>query len=205
MVKQKIENRSRLAALILAAGESKRLGQPKQLVKLQGVSLIERVVQLASPLVDHTIVVLGAYHDEILTTLPEGIHHQAVWTVNQQWQQGQRSSIALGVKVLERDFDAILILTVDQWRLARGDLMALIEAWRKQCHKPVASKYGGSLGVPAIFTRNQYAGLVNEAQSSYQGAKSLLMAVQANEIDMPNANFDLDTPKQLFEMLQDGK
>src|SRR6266567_5730824 len=88
-----------VAALVMAAGASTRLGSPKQLVMLGSETLLERAVRVAreagcSPVV----VVVGAHHVQVLGSNVLG---DAVPVINDEWEEGMASSIRLGVRALE--------------------------------------------------------------------------------------------------------
>ena len=112
-----------IPAIVLAAGASRRLGQPKQLLKLDGETLVERAVRLANEAgAAPVIAVLGAHYQAIRAAVAlEG----AIHILNDEWEQGIASSIRAGIDALDaiaREASGVLILSCDQPRLTAGHL-----------------------------------------------------------------------------------
>ena len=123
-------NPSRLAILLLAAGQGSRLGNiPKALLKKEGIPLIQRFWQEASSLnAIESISVLGFYADEIK---PLAKQYSRV-VINQQAEEGHASSVRLGLESLHTNFDLLLIALVDQPRMTQASLELLIDALEGQ-------------------------------------------------------------------------
>jgi CTP:molybdopterin cytidylyltransferase MocA len=123
-------NPSRLAILLLAAGQGNRLGNvPKALLKKEGIPLIQRFWQEASSLnAIESISVLGFYADEIK---PLAKQYSRV-VINQQAEEGHASSVRLGLESLHTNFDLLLIALVDQPRMTQASLELLIDALEGQ-------------------------------------------------------------------------
>jgi CTP:molybdopterin cytidylyltransferase MocA len=174
-----------VAAVILAAGASTRLGEPKQLVKLTGENLLERAVRTAreagcSPVV----VVLGAAYEEILGRSQLG---DAITVINTEWAEGMGSSIRLGVQTLHfvaKDAKGAVLMACDQPAVTAAHLRALMASG-----DVTASAYAGRRGVPAYFLASTFAELVQLRGD--QGARELLR--DANAIELPNGELDIDT------------
>jgi molybdenum cofactor cytidylyltransferase len=145
-----------VAAILLAAGASRRLGRPKQLVKIGGESLLQRTARLAlgagcTPVV----VVLGSRADLLRAELA-GLAVEIV--VNAEWETGMASSIHCGLRALAgRGAGATMVLVCDQPMLMEGTLTSLIATHRgvggEGAPDITASTYAGGRGVPAIFGR----------------------------------------------------
>jgi CTP:molybdopterin cytidylyltransferase MocA len=118
-----------LHALVLAAGASRRFGSPKQLVRFDGQSLLQRAVAHASELLGSAVtVVLGAHAAEIAETLPTG---SAGVLINRDWQEGIASSIRIGVQRLPGACDGVMLVLADQPLVGSETLRRLMTAWRR--------------------------------------------------------------------------
>ena len=147
-----IEN-SNIAILILAAGNSSRMGRPKQLLPWKNTSLLNHSIQLAHNLnKGATYVVLGANRKMII---PNIIHRDINIICNDNWSFGIGTSIKSGIKIIMKakpKYDGALIMLADQPLLNTHYLHRLIKIFNTQSGQIIASSYGDkSLGVPAIF------------------------------------------------------
>ncbi len=189
--------------LILAAGQSNRMGRPKQLLKYNGSPLIKRVTEIAivtecSPIV----IVLGAYAEKIQSALPmNGIHV----LINTQWQEGMASSIREGLKELVRlddKIDGVVVLVCDQPYLETKHINALIELQAQKNLPAVACSYEGVLGTPALFHKSLFQQLLNLQGDS--GAKKILSSlnIETGVVEFDEGIFDVDTESDYEKLLQ---
>jgi molybdenum cofactor cytidylyltransferase len=180
----------RLGVLVLAAGGSRRLGRPKQLVRLGGEPLLLRAARLAQGLrADWIGVVIAPGRSQqrlLLARLPVTI------VTARDWQQGLASSLRAGVKAAPAELGHLLILTVDQWRIDGADLRQLVH---RAAPAPTAARYRGIRGIPAVFPRRCRSALLG--LNGDQGARALLTAARAHDVAMAHAADDLDTPVDL--------
>lgn len=161
-----------LAAAVLAAGGSTRLGYPKQLVMHQGERLLERAIDRAASLQPTTLwLCLGAHADAIWSQINPKFACRV--DVN-DWQEGQSAALRAAVKaaIATPEIDALAVLLVDQWQLSAAHLVALKNAHAKHPQQACASHYDGILGVPAIFPRSWFERLLG--CHGDQGARLLL-------------------------------
>ena len=202
------------AILILAAGASSRLGHPKQLVKMNGETLLHRIASRATDSqVTKVLVVLGHQADAMERELHD---LQNVRTIhNPEWQRGMGSSIKAGVRELASS-DAILISVCDQPYLTTAIFDELIQ---KLPHSPtgiVCSRYlpiespddpspstrhspfSTPYGVPAIFASQHFPALL--ALPDDAGAKTLITANDVKYIDFPLGAVDIDTADDLKKL-----
>lgn len=191
-----------IAAIVLAAGGSRRLGQPKQLLVHNGERLLARAIRLASEAgATPVIVVLGAYHQRIRE---EVTMVRAIPIINDQWEQGISTSIQAGLGALEEidsDAEGALILSCDQPRLTAEHLRALVAAFAPCAGASiVASSYADVLGIPAVFPRVVFAEL--QALRGDKGARALLVDPPCPLIDVPfpGGDIDIDQPRDLAEL-----
>ena len=188
-----------VAAIILAAGASRRLGQPKQLLIHRGEALLARAIRLANEAEAAPVfAVLGSQAETIRATINP---HDARVAINKDWEQGIASSIHAGLHVLEEDATGVLILSCDQPRLTAEHLRALIETLTEQSVPAiVASAYAGVHGVPAVFPRAAFPGLL--ALEGDKGARALLLHPPCPLIALPfpGGEIDIDEPGDLAQL-----
>lgn len=178
----------KVAAIILAAGASTRMGQPKQLLKLGGVRLLERAVDVAAQAgCEPVVVVLGASADEILA---ECALDQATVVINPEWCEGMAASIRRGLRQVDGQCDAALLMVCDQPAATSDHLRKLVD----RCTElPVASSYAGRRGVPACFPASYFGELLMLCGDA--GARHLLESAPA--IELAGGELDIDTPLTL--------
>jgi molybdenum cofactor cytidylyltransferase len=175
----------RVAAVVLAAGASRRLGSPKQLALLGDETLLERAVRVAreagcSPVV----VVLGAESELVSRGVPE----DAVVVMNDQWMEGMGASIRDGVGACNGVAEGILVMTCDQPSVT-ADHLRLLMADREIR----ASRYAGRRGVPAFFPKKCFGELM--ALQGDTGARELLGS--AETVELEGGELDVDTVADL--------
>ena len=190
---------SKLAAVILAAGGSSRLGQPKQLLRQRSIPLVLRAVQLAERFAGAgTCVVLGHQHLRLRRLLRR--HNPGLVIVNNvRWREGLSTSLRAGLAGVSPRARAALILLVDQPKIGAQDIARLIGRYRARPGRAVAACYSGRAGVPAIVPRNGWRALA--AVAGDKGARDFLQTLPANRrVDMPGAALDIDTPADAARM-----
>lgn len=194
-----------ITGILLAAGRSTRMGQPKLLLPWGNVHLVRHVAQTAlGSSLDHLIVVTGhrAEHMQAaLDGLPVTLVH------NDAFLDGQSTSVRVGVAGLGADVEAAMILLADQPLLQSSTIDALIVAYRE--HQPliVAPRCNGQRGNPVLFDRTLFAQLA--ALQGDQGARPVLQVHQQHVhlVDVADEGvlLDLDTPnayQQLWDRAQ---
>ena len=177
-------------ALIPAAGESSRLGQPKQLLQKNGETLVHRAARVALEAgCTRVLVIEGAVSlRAALTDLPVELVTCA------EWKRGPGASLRAGA--LAAGEDTLLVLLADQHEVTASHLRALLDA----PGEVAAAHYAGALGVPARFSP-KYAGVLRFLPDE-GGAKGWLRANEGlvTPVPMPVAEVDLDTPDQLIKL-----
>ncbi len=174
----------KIAAVILAAGESARLGRPKQLLAYRGRSLLRHVVECADEGgCDPVIVVLGAREQEMLREIEST---PVLPVINRNWKTGIHSSIRSAIESLPRlspDARAALLLTCDQPLITPEIVRRLRERFDGRAGRVVACEYAKTVGIPALFERSLFAELC--ALSGPGGAKPVLQAHRNELLRLP--------------------
>ena len=186
--------------VILAAGASSRMGVPKQLLHIDGQSLIKRITEMAMETTTYPIVVvLGANRQMIrkeLERMPITIID------NPQWENGMSSSIKMGLVgsyMTFKELEAIIFLTVDMPLVSVELIENMIDRadevmeTTQELPDIVACKYDGQIGIPVLFKRKLFNDLLE--LSGDIGAKKVIIAhkKQTTTIDFPEGKIDLDT------------
>lgn len=188
----------RVAALVLAAGASERLGQPKQLVHYQRERLMDRAIRIAHEAgASPVFVVLGSGYEELLEVLLNNPYEPRI-LINKAWKRGMSTSIALGAAAAERvDAEDLLVLTCDQVTVTAEHLRLLMGASHRE--HVVASHYYERRGIPALFPEFSFHAL--QELSGDTGARELLQDDAVLTVPLHGGEFDVDTPEDL-ERLQ---
>ncbi len=185
-----------IGLLLLAAGASTRLGQPKQLLQFQGQSLLERSIHTAmAASVDERLLVLGANANQIQDGM-SSLEMDKV--VNQNWEEGMASSIRLGLNHLVQkrpSLDAVIIMLCDQPFVTPALLNQFIAVYQETASPIVAAAYNDLLGVPALFAHGTFYKLL--ALQGDKGARAIIPDYQEliQSIPFPKGDIDIDTPE----------
>jgi molybdenum cofactor cytidylyltransferase len=187
------ETTPQVAAVVLAAGGSVRMGQLKQLLPVGGQPMVRRVVEaVCAAGLAQVVVVVGARADEVeqaLATLPADV------VVNEQWAEGMSTSLRAGLQALGPGIQAALIVLADQPALTPNLLGTLVARYCATGAPVVVPFYKGQRGNPVLFDRSLFSELL--AVEGDQGGRTLLVRHQEDmervEIDDAAANLDVDT------------
>jgi CTP:molybdopterin cytidylyltransferase MocA len=172
---------TRVAAVVLAAGEASRFGAPKQRLLLPRV--FERLRQ--APL-DEVVVVEGAYTLEPCGSVPQRLPCRVVHC--EEWARGPGASLRCGLRSLEDDVDAAVVVLADGPDLAPAAVARVLDAWRDE-GGIVAASYGGSRGHPLVLGRDDWVDIPDEGLYARP-----VRLVPCDDLGAPG---DVDTPDDL--------
>jgi len=159
--------RMRVGAVLLAAGQGSRMGnQPKALLQLQGVPLINRhMIALSGAGVDEVVVVTGFYHEQIEPQV-QAFPVQVIRNNNPG--AGQASSVRLGIETLGERFDAVIMMLCDQPLVNAADITALIAAFKKRPYgEIVMPEVNGQRGNPIVLSGKAISDILAQGQNMY--------------------------------------
>ena len=163
-----------IAALVLAAGGSRRLGRPKQLERWGSATLLDRVLEHVRRFpVDETWIVLGAEIEAVM----EGVDLTDIGIIeNPEWEEGLAASLRVGLDALTRlsKADAAFIVLGDQPEIPDEVAEKLAEAWKVTKHLAVVPKYRYTWGNPVLVSRDLWPRLMS--LEGDEGARRLLQA-----------------------------
>jgi molybdenum cofactor cytidylyltransferase len=188
-----------VAGVILAAGGSKRMGEPKQLLNWRGQTLIRHVIKNAikaklSPI----IVVLGAYHERIkqeIVDLPVKV------VKNDDWRKGQSCSVRAGLDAITDEIGAAVFLLADQPMISSSILQALVKLHAETLAAIVAPRVHGQRGNPVLFDRATFPDLRNIHGD--MGGRALFASYEIAHLDVddPQILYDIDTIDDYKELI----
>lgn len=193
----------RVGGLVLAAGESTRMGTPKQLLPVNGMPLVCWVVtQALSSRLHHIVVVLGHVADEVTKALEEHRLAKRVTLVyNDRYTQGMGTSIAAGLQVLKDDFDHVMIILADMPHINSGLIDLLLLNYFDSDKDLAAVEIQGRRSHPVVFSKRYFSGLLK--LDSDTGGKEIFLAHKESAllVDPGPAyrEIDLDTPRDYHE------
>ena len=188
--------------LLLAAGSSSRMGQPKQLLPWGDKTIIEHQIQTLENTGNPVVAVLGCHSDKIVPVIK---NDRVSFVVNENWEKGMGSSIAAGIEYLKKAFpnaSGVIISLIDQPLITTSHIRNLIENFqsgKQQIFSSVSNQ--GWVGVPALFDKfyfDELAGL-----NGKEGAKKIIKkyAIKATRINGGEILEDMDTLAKYQQML----
>jgi len=182
------------AVVILAGGESARMGYRKELLPFRGIPLVRHAASTALAAgLGPVVVVLGAHGAQVRTAL---LGLDVTTVVNEAWRGGIGTSIRAGVGAVDRSDEVrgLVLMLADQPLVTAEILGALVQRHVDDQCAVVAARYSGTVGVPAYFARGMFGSLLELGAD--QGCKRVIVSAgdRAALVDCPEAAFDVDTP-----------
>jgi len=188
----------RVFAVVLAAGDSSRFGNTKQLQTIDGISLVERAARLASSVCgNNTLLVTG--HDSAAVARSAGEAARYV-IVNDRYDDGMSSSIAVATSALAHTAGGILLILADQPLITAGHLQAMLNNWSGGENEIIATTFADTSGPPVLFPSGAFPALTR--LTGDQGARSVLRDPRfiVRTIQFEDAAVDIDTPRDLADL-----
>lgn len=189
------------AVVILAAGSSSRLGQPKQLLPFKGKSLLAHSILTAKKVTHAVVVITGADHTRIEADIRD-CNVKSVF--NEAWEEGMASSIRCGLSVLKNDFPGLksaIVMVCDQPFVTSGLLENLIKEQELSGKSMVASAYSDIAGTPVLFEESIFPELLELKGDT--GARKIIAKNKDRlaTVDFPLGNVDMDTADDYKKLL----
>ncbi len=184
-----------VSAIVLAAGESKRMGKLKQLLPLGESTIIEQTIDnLLSSRIGEVIVVMGHGAEEIKRRLGT---RQVKIVYNPRYTEGMSTSIAAGLRELDAKADAVMLVLADQPFIDSQTIDKLLDEFGKHDRGIAFPAYRGKRGHPVIFSRRYIDELLKLKGDA--GAKELIERhpddILEVPVDSPGILRDIDTPE----------
>ena len=190
-------------AVVLAAGGSRRLGQPKQLLKREGETLVHRAVRMAlATQPARVLLVVGGDADAVRVAVA-GLDVEII--VNMAWEEGLASSVRMAAIALADSQAPCLLLGCDQPALQVSHLQQLLEGAAVSESACAATMHGDAMGIPVIVS----PAVLAEARALVgdRGLRAVLQGLPRESIHVLDARelqFDLDTPTDMQTAIERG-
>jgi molybdenum cofactor cytidylyltransferase len=187
-------NQENIHAIVLAAGESSRLGRPKQLLEYNGRTFLQNSVQIAiASGVQKVVVVLGAHAEKIKKEIAGGDVHLVE---NTEWKEGMASSIRSGLQAISEidpGVESVILMVCDQPFVTASLLNELITVHQKTGKPIVACSYENTFGPPVLFHKTIFQELLQLRGDV--GARGIV-SKHTGEVELipfPKGTYDIDT------------
>lgn len=196
------KNHQKIGIIILAAGNSSRLGRPKQLLKHKESTLLKNTISEALKTQNSFLIVAtGANHDVIEKelNLPE-----VKLSFNSEWESGMSSSIVKGITelmLLNPDCEQCILSVCDQPFVTSSVFENLINQSKRTGKGIAASAYAETLGTPALFHQKYFEELLK--LKGKEGAKKLIKKYADDVVSVPfeQGNIDIDTEEDYQKLI----
>ena len=186
-----------LDGIMLAAGESRRMGYPKPLLRIGRQTFIEHIAGTMLAVVPRLVIVLGAHSDRVRAAIP----HDARITIveNPNYARGQLSSLKVGLSAIQSHAAGALVHLGDHPMVRAETFQAMVNYYDETGNPIVIARHNGHRGHPVIFDRAMFSEL--ESAPEEEGARHVVNAdpsrVAYVDLPDPGINLDLDTPSDL--------
>ena len=182
-------------AMILAAGESRRMGMPKPLLRYGDTTFLEQILSVVRrSAVDGVTVVLGAHRQMIRASVDLS---QTDVVINEDYRQGQLSSLIVGLKSVPPETEAVLVFLADHPFITVEVVNRIVSAFRETKSPIVVPVFETRRGHPALFARSMFDELVNAPVE--EGARHVLYSNEEKvlEVEVPDPAVlsRIDTPE----------
>lgn len=187
-----------LEGIILAAGESRRMGFPKPLLKIGGRTFVEQIAATMLAVVPRLVIVLGAHRERVRAAIPPDQRIEIV--DNRDYSRGQLSSLKAGLAALQPDCAGALVHLADHPMVRVETFQAIVDTYNLTGTPIVIARHDGRRGHPVIFARAIFDELLSAPEE--EGARHVVNAdpsrVAHVDLNDPGIILDLDTPSDLI-------
>lgn len=187
----------RVEGILLAAGESRRMGYPKPLLILGGKTFLENICAAMLAAMDRLVIVVGAQAERVRHKVPDDRRITVV--DNPDFARGQFSSLKVGLAAVSADAAAAIVHLVDHPNVRAETFRDVIEQYERCRGQIIIARYYARRGHPVLFDRALFAELLSAPEG--QGARAVVNAepgrVRYLEVEDPGVVLDLDTPAEL--------
>ncbi len=187
----------RLEGIILAAGESRRMGYPKPLLEIGGRTFVEQIAETMLAVVPRLVIVIGAHRDRVRAAIPRDA--RIAIAENPDYSRGQLSSLKVGLDAVQPDSAGAIVHLGDHPMVRVETFRAIVDSYNRTGKPIVIARHDGRRGHPVVFDRALFAEILSAPEK--EGARYVVNAdasrVAYVDLDDPGINLDLDTPADL--------
>jgi molybdenum cofactor cytidylyltransferase len=189
--------RDHLEGIILAAGQSRRMGYPKPLLKIGERTFIQQIAETMLAVVPRLVIVIGAHGDRVRAAIPKDARIAIVENLN--YARGQLSSLKVGLSALQSDAAGALVHLGDHPLVKVETFRAIVDSYNQTGQQIVIARHNSHRGHPVIFDRAVFQEIQTAPEE--EGARHVVnvdptRVVYVDRND-PGINLDLDTPADL--------
>ena len=186
-----------IEGIVLAAGESRRMGYPKPLLEIGGRTFIEHIAETMLAVVPRLVIVVGAHRERVQTAIPSDPRIAII--ENPNYSRGQLSSLKVGLTAVLPEAAGALVHLGDHPMVRASTFQAIVDSYDHVGKQIVIARHDGRRGHPLIFDRAVFSELLSAPEE--EGARYVVNAdpSQVAYVDLDDAgiNLDLDTPSDL--------
>lgn len=186
-----------LEGILLAAGESQRMGFPKPLLRLNGETFLAHISGSMLTVVERLVIVIGAYRDAVAAAVP--VDDRIITVDNPDYKLGQLSSIKRGLRAVSAQADAAIVHLIDHPTVLAQTFRRLADEYATSGKPILVTRFSGRRGHPVLFDHSVFAELHRAPLEV--GARAVVKAeedrVNYVDVDDPGVLLDLDTPADL--------
>jgi molybdenum cofactor cytidylyltransferase len=195
--KAAVVTRPTIDGILLAAGESRRMGFPKPLLRIDNDTFLTRTLRSMLAVARAVVVVTGAYQQPVRDEVPHDRHLRIVH--NPDFQRGQLSSLKCAIGASSPDVDGVLVHLADHPLVQGATFRALAEKYELTRAPILIARHRGQRGHPVLFAKEIFSELLAAPDS--EGARFVVNAYPARvvyvDVEDPGVTLDLDTPEDL--------
>jgi len=193
-----MSKKSKIALIILAAGKSTRFPGNKLLAKINGESMIEKIVKTALRSKAGRILIVTGYEAEKIKQLIKEIRDERIQVVyNPRYEEGQSSSVRTGVKQVVEEADAVMIHPADVPFITPEDIDRLIEVYEITNAAIIVASHRGRHGHPILFSNKLFDDIMRITEEKH-GLKELVEKYREEIVEVESSQYttiDIDTPE----------
>ena len=186
-----------IEGIILAAGESRRMGYPKPLLQIGRQTFIEHIAEMMLEVVPRLVIVVGAHRERVQAAIPRDGRIEVV--ENPHYTRGQLSSLKVGLGAIGPEAKGALVHLGDHPMVRDATFRAIVDSYDRVGKPIVIARHDGRRGHPLIFDRAIFSELLSAPKE--EGARYVVNAdpsrVAYVDLDDQGINLDLDTPDDL--------